>query len=338
MSIKYIMGLDVGGTKTDCLIADEHGHICGYGHAGSGSYEYKGVEHAYQENEKAILAALNDANIELNDLSCIGMGVAGADIDDDYRMLDEKIYTPLFGDTPRVFLNDSFAALRGGTEESFGLVIACGTGVIAAGISPRGEKARAGGWMPEYGDKCTGETLGQEGLNSVWRAREGIIPETLLTELFLERAGLDDIDTFFHDVYTGALSTDKLQPMAQLVFRAGLEGDAIACDILREGGIYLGHMLNAVARKLSMTGESFGISMAGSVFSEGAPILADAMKQIVHTQSPKAYFHQPMWSPIIGALLLGFEKESPIDKSVYIQLTKSILEAEKIYKKQFKLR
>ena len=126
--------------------------------------------------------------------------------------------------------------------------------------------------------------------------------------------------------------------MAQLVFRAGLEGDATACDILREGGIYLGHMLNAVARKLSMTNESFGISMAGSVFSEEAPILADAMKKIVRTQCPKAYFHQPMWSPIIGALLLGFEKESPIDKSVYIQLTKSILEAEKIYKKQFKLR
>jgi N-acetylglucosamine kinase-like BadF-type ATPase len=336
--MKYILGLDVGGTKTDCLIADETGTICGYGNAGSGSYEYNGVESAYLENERAIQAALDAASIQLSDIACVGMGVAGADIDDDYRMLEEQIYTPLLGDTPRVFLNDAFAALRGGAQASYGLVIACGTGAIAAGIAPNGTKARAGGWMPEYGDKCTGETLGLEGLNSVWRAREGIIPPTRLTDLFLERSGCADVDSFFHAVYTGTLPTAILHPMAQLVFQAGLEGDPTACDILRAGGEYLGQMLNAVARKLSMTNEAFGISMAGSVFSEGAPVLAKAMKSTVLAVCPSVHFHQPMWAPIVGALLLGFEKDEPIKEQVYTTLSNSLLEAESTYNKQFKQR
>lgn len=335
--MKYVMGLDVGGTKTDCLIGDETGVVCGFGSAGSGSYEYHGVEAAFVENKKAVECALSDADLSLSDIECVGMGVAGADLPDDFEMLEKEIYEPIFGEIDRVFLNDSFAALRGGTDASYGMVIACGTGVIAAGIAPDGSRARAGGWMPEYGDKCTGETLGMEGLKSVWRAREGIIGATLLTDLFLERSGCGDVDEFFYRVYGGKLSTESLQPMAQLVFRAGLAGDAVACDILGEGGRYLGAMLNAVARRLSMYETAFGVSMAGSVFSEGAPVLREAMEEAVLAECGSARFHKPLWSTVVGALLLGYEKDRPILEEVYERLSMSLDESARKYSKAFRL-
>lgn len=191
--------------------------------------------------------------------------------------------------------------------------------------------------MPEYGDKCTGETIGQEGLKSVWRAREGIIGPTLLTDLFLERSGCSSVDDFFRQIYTKSMSTDVLQPMAQLVFRAGVAGDAVACDILREGGCYLGAMLNAVARSLNMIEVEFGISTAGSVFSEGAPVLREAMETTVVNECPMATFHWPLWTPIVGALLLGFEKEGPISNTVYDALSMSLDDAGKRYSKTFRL-
>jgi N-acetylglucosamine kinase-like BadF-type ATPase len=335
--MKYVMGLDVGGSKTDCLIGDETGLVCGYGCAGSGSYEYHGVEAAFVENKKAVDSALADAGLTLGDIGCVGMGVAGADLPDDFAMLEREIYEPIFGGIDRVFLNDSFAALRGGARASYGLVIACGTGVIAAGISPEGARARAGGWMPEYGDKCTGETLGLEGLKCVWRAREGITGATLLTDLFLERSECGNVDEFFYRVYTGKMSTGVLQPMAQLVFRAGVEGDAAACDILDEGGRYLGAMLNAVARRLSMCDAEFGISMAGSVFSEGAPVLRDAMEETVLAECSLATFHKPLWSTVVGALLLGYEKDGPISEAVCDRLAVSLDESARKYSKAFRL-
>ncbi|MFP6583878.1 MAG: BadF/BadG/BcrA/BcrD ATPase family protein [Candidatus Hydrogenedentota bacterium] len=334
----YILGLDIGGTKIDCIIADEDGKICGFASAGTGSHEYHGIESAAREIEKAVCATLDDADISLGAVQSIGLGVAGADQPSDFPMLEDALYTPLFGDIPRVFVNDAFAALRGGTRASSGLVIACGTGAICAGISPSQERARAGGWMPEYGDRCTGETLGEEGLNSVWRAREDIVPPTLLTELFLERAGYSDVDTLFFDLYNQRLSTDALQPMAQLVFQAGQAGDAVACEILQRGGEYLGMMINAVARKLRMSDSAFAICTAGSVFSQGAPILHDSMAQIVKQVCRNAHFQRPIWIPVVGALLLGFEVENPISDKMYDKISKNLIQSESKYNKSFRVR
>lgn len=336
--MQYILGLDIGGTKTDCIIADEQGHICGFASAGTGSHEYHGIEAAAREIEKALTAALDHADVSLDAVQSIGLGVAGADQPDDFPMLEDAIYTPLFGDIPRVFVNDAFAALRGGTRDSSGLVIACGTGAICAGISPSQERARAGGWMPEFGDRCTGETIGGEGLNSVWRAREDIVPPTLMTDLFLRRADYNDVDALFFDIYNQRLSTDALQPMAQLVFEAGLAGDVVACQILERGGEYLGMMINAVARKLSMTQSDFTICTAGSVFSEGAPVLHEAMAQTVKQACPNAHFQRPIWIPVVGALLLGFEVENPISDKMYDKISKNLVQSESKYNKLFRMR
>ena len=336
--MKHYLGIDVGGTKTDCLIADENGNIEGYGSGGSGSHEYHGIDHARNEVSRALNSALESAGLTLDNITCAGLGVAGADQPDDFPMLETEIYTPLLGDIPRTFVNDSFAALRAAGREASGLVIACGTGVICAGISPTGERARAGGWMPEFGDKCTGELLGQEGLNAVWRAREDILPDTLLTQLFLERAGYTDVDTFFFDVYNKRFDTAKLQPMAQLVFQAGARGDAVASDILSEGGRQLGMLINAVARKLGMAGNAFTVYTAGSVFSEGAPVLFDAMKAHVALESANVTFSKPAWIPVVGALLLAFDHQSALTDERYDQLTRSLIQLGSSLGKPFKTR
>lgn len=336
--MNHYLGIDVGGTKTDCLIADVHGAILGYGSAGSGSHEYHGIDAAREQVSLALNNALQDASLTLDQITHAALGVAGADQPDDFPMLEQAIYTPLLGDTPRTFVNDSFAALRGAGRQPSGLVIACGTGVICAGIGPNGDRARAGGWMPEFGDKCTGETIGKEGLNSVWRAREGIIPETLLTNLFLDRAGYTDPDTFFFDVYNKRFDTAKLQPMAQLVFQAAAQGDPAACEILNEGGRFLGMLINAVARKLGMAATPYTVYTAGSVFSEGAPILFEAMAAQVTLESTEVSFAKPEWIPVVGALLLAFDADHALTDERYDVLSHSLLQLEPKYQKTFQMR
>ena len=99
--MKYYLGLDVGGTKTYCLIADESGEVAGFGRAGCGNYEYHGLESAALENRKAVEQALKSAGISLTNITAIGMGVAGADIPEDYEMLERELYRPLFGAIPQ---------------------------------------------------------------------------------------------------------------------------------------------------------------------------------------------------------------------------------------------
>ena len=320
----HFLGMDVGGTKTYALAADEGGTILGFGKAGCGSYEYHGTEAAARENEAALSAVLEESKLALADISAVGLGVAGADLPEDFEMLEGKIYTPLFGAIPRRFKNDSMAALRGGTRADHGIVIVCGTGSVCAGRNASGEETRVGGLGPEFGDRCTGVGIGEDGLRAVWRARDGIQAPTLLTKKFVERSGLADVEELFRAAYRRTLPTDALEPKAKLVFDAALEGDSAARAILREGGAYLAAMVNAVAAKLRMDSDRFEVIMAGSVFKGESPELIDALKDGIRDQCPDAECRWPAFEPVVGALLMAFEEAGSLSEAVYKGLEASL--------------
>ncbi|MCC6795208.1 MAG: ATPase [Candidatus Hydrogenedentes bacterium] len=334
--MQYFLGLDVGGTKTHCLIGDEKGHVLGFGSAGTGNYEVHGVGPALAENKKAINAALYDAGLTLSAIGGIGMGIAGADIPEDYVMLEREVYTPLFGDIPRDFQNDSMAGLRGGTQSPYGIVIACGTGCVCAGKNKSGDHARAGGLGEEFGDECTGSQIGRDGLQRVWQARDGIISPTLLTDKFIQRAGTRDVEELFIKMYRQQVTYTDLQPMAKLVFEAASEGDAASAEILRRGGEYLAAMVNAVARRLQMTDDVFDVVMAGSVFKGSSPILKDAMLAEIQSECPHARTAMPMFEPVVGALLMAMELHLEITPEIYENLSTQLLAAETRYHTRFK--
>ena len=336
MAKRHYLGLDAGGTKTFCLIADESGRIEGFGRGGAGNYECSGVEPAALENRKAVESALASAGLTLAGLSGIGMGIAGADLPEDYEMLEREIYTPLFGAIPRVFRNDSMGGLRGGTRKPYGIVIACGTGCVCAGVNEAGAHTRVGGLGEEFGDVVSGSSIGARGLQAVWQARDDIIGGTLLTAKFVERAGCADVEELFYKLYRQEIEYDDLQPMAKLVFDAAFDGDAEARAILEWGGRYLGKMVNAVAKRLSMCQAEFDVVMAGSVFKGRSPVLADVMRSAINGQCPKARTVMPVFEPVVGALLMGMELDGEVTESVYQTLSHELDEAEQRYDVGFK--
>lgn len=332
----FYMGIDAGGTKTFALVGDEQGHVLGFGRGGTGNYEGHGVPAARKEIQAAVDGALQSAGLTLDQISGVGMGIAGADVPEDYVMLEEEIFTPILGAIPRVFRNDSMGGLRGGTKEPFGIVIACGTGCVCAGVNRTGHETRVGGISEEFGDKVSGTGIGKLGLRVVWRERDGIVPHTLLTDLFLERSGCKDVDAFFYKMYRNEMTFADLEPMAPMVFEAAAQGDAEACAILEESGVYLGEMVCAAARKLDMCQDTFDVVMAGSVFKGTSPVLADAMRTRIHRECPRARTVMPIFEPVVGTLLLGMELDCKITDEVYARLSASLEAAETKYGTRFK--
>lgn len=320
----HYLGIDAGGTKTFALIGDENGNVLGFGRGGTGNYEGHGVAAAKAEIKKAVDAALDSAGLTIGQIDGIGMGIAGADVPEDYVMLEREIFTPLLGDIPRVFRNDSMGGLRGGLKEPFGIVIACGTGCVCAGVNRAGIETRVGGISEDFGDKTSGTGIGREGLRVVWRARDEIVAHTAMTAMFLERAKCADVDEFFYKMYRGEMTQADLEPLAPLVFDAAALGDAEACKILMDSGDYLGEMVCAVARKLEMCQDDFEVVMAGSVFKGSSPVLADAMSTRIHRECPRAKMVMPIFEPVVGTLLLGMELDCTISDDVYARLSASL--------------
>ena len=332
----YYLGIDAGGTKTFCLAGDDTGAVLGFGRAGAGNYECAGVPAAMTEIKRAMDGALESAGLNLDQIAGIGMGVAGADLPEDYVMLEKELFTPLLGKLPRVFRNDSMAGLRGGTKDPFGVVIACGTGCVCAGINRAGKENRVGGINEDFGDMVSGSSLGTEGLKAVWRCRDGITGPTLLTDKFLERSGCPDVDTFFREMYYGRITYEDLQPMAKLVFDAAFEGDGIACDILEWGGVYLAKMVTAVARHLDMCADTFDVVATGSAFKGISPVLMDTMTTKIHRECPNARPVRALFERVVGALLLGIELDVPMTEARYTVLSRSLEEAETRFGVSFK--
>jgi len=302
----FFLGLDAGGTKTHCLVASDFGRVVGFAKEGCGSYEGVGVAGARTAVQNAIDEALKSGGVPLEDLTAVGLGVAGADLPQDYEMLSREIFDPLLKPIPYVLKNDSFACLRGGTRDSFGVVVNCGTGLIAAGRNRAGDEVRVGGLGPFFGDKTSGPDIAHEGFVAVFRADDGVEQPTILGEMYVEATGTESVRDLLVKVYNGVIDPKKL-PGTEMVFQAAARGDAVAQRILAEAGKELARMGSAVINKLGMNEDSFDLVMAGSVFKGVSPVLIDEMRADIHGVAPGAQLVMPLFEPVVGALLLGME-------------------------------
>lgn len=324
---EYYLGLDAGGTKTYALVGSNDGSISGFGASGVGNYEVRGVDAARVSITEAVQSALDSAGLRLEDITHIGMGIAGADLPEDYTMLEREIFTPLFGAHPRLFRNDSMAGLRAGIRVPYGIVIACGTGCVCAGINPAGEETRVGGINDALGDAVSGTSIGYRALQTIFQARDDVVPPTLMTELIVAQAGCEDVESLFLRMYREEIAQEDIEPVAPLVFQAARQGDAQACDILEWAGRFLGQVVQAAAHRLHMQREAFEVVTAGSVFKGASPVLKDALATALHRHCPDAQLVMPRYEPVVGALLLAMDQHGTMDAAFYERLDQSLMQA-----------
>ena len=76
---RYVAGGDVGSTKTNIIIADEHGRVLGFGASGGGNHQgvgYAGLQHVVAS---ALQQALAQSGIALSAIEGAGIGIGGYD-------------------------------------------------------------------------------------------------------------------------------------------------------------------------------------------------------------------------------------------------------------------
>src|SRR5438876_9738583 len=193
----HVLGIDAGGTKTVCLLADERGTILAEGR-GPGANLHAAGE---LEVEKVLHEVMEEA-IGERDIApaAICLGIAGVDRDDEARTV--RAIMRRIGHKSRVLVvNDALIALVAGAQDAPGIVIIAGTGSIVYGRNARGEAARAGGWGHMIGDEGSGYWIGKEALAAVMRAVDGRGSETRLTEDVLTHFQIADTSQLPRIVY-----------------------------------------------------------------------------------------------------------------------------------------
>jgi N-acetylglucosamine kinase-like BadF-type ATPase len=296
----HVMGIDAGGTKTVCLLADERGHVIAESRGGGANLQSAGELEVEKVLHRVMEEAIDDRDIRPD---AICLGIAGVDREDDANAV-RGIMRRIGFKTRTLVVNDALIALVAGAGDRPGVVVVAGTGSIAYGRNAASQAARAGGWGYLLGDEGGGFWIGRSALMAVVRQFDGRGPETQLTDLVLGEMRLANPTELVHAVYVRGLHRFAIAGIAPVVQRAMDLGDAVAADIVSRAAAELSSAASSVIARLEMRGDVFPTVLAGGVF-RGVPSLIDLMAAKVAEVAPRSDVRRLDVEPAQGAVTLA---------------------------------
>ena len=307
----YYLGIDGGGTKTRCILADET-TVLAKAMSGGSNMIRLGETQTREALHTAIHQACAAARVSPGQIHAICIGVAGASVPE----IAAKIHgilaelAPQIGLTNIEVVGDNVIALEAAFGAGPGVIAIAGTGSIVYGRDAGGRIARAGGWGFAISDEGSGHWIGRRAISAILRARdEGL--ETSLTVMVLQTWKLSNID----DLVQQANSTPPpdFPRLFPIVLRAADEADPIARELLADAGAKLANLAAAVIRRLTPVPpvEMAPIGMlpvamppvatTGSVFRR-SPIVRQVFYNTLQASFPGIDVRQELADPVEGAL------------------------------------
>ncbi|HEY7287516.1 MAG TPA: BadF/BadG/BcrA/BcrD ATPase family protein [Vicinamibacterales bacterium] len=296
----HVLGIDAGGSKTVCLLADEHGAIVSEGRGPGANLHAAGELAVEKVLHEVIEAAVGDRSITP---AAVCLGIAGVDREDEAQTV-RAIMRRLGYRSRAVVVNDALIALVSAAGDAPGVVIIAGTGSIVYGRNASGESARAGGWGHMIGDEGSGYWIGREALSAVMRASDGRGPQTDLTAALLQELEIADISRLPRIVYDRGQPRMAVAALGPLVQRVSDAGDPVAARILERAAEELVLAARSVTSRLEMRGEAFGYHLAGSVFRLVPWLVAELSRRLAEV-APRSSVSTLDAEPAMGAVRLA---------------------------------
>jgi len=302
----YFLGIDGGGTKTRCVLADET-TVLARSMTGGCSVIRVGEQKAREALHAAICQVCDAGKISPDEISAICIGVTGAArpaIADKIRdILSEPISEG--ARTQIEVVGDHEIALEAAFGAGPGMIAIAGTGSIVYGRDAANNIARAGGWGFAVSDEGSGHWIGRRAISLILNARDQGL-DTALTPMILHAWRVATLDELVqHANSTPLPDFPRLFP---IVLRAADEGDSIAGELLADAGSKLAELTAIVIRRLVAFKVADGhmaselpVAMTGSVFRQSSRV-REIFYNELQESVPGIEVRQDLVDPVEGAL------------------------------------
>ncbi len=296
--MKFFLGLDIGGTKTDCALADEN-RILSRAKSGSTKILRQAKADAAVALRDVLDTVSRESGVALADVTASCIGTSGAAVADVTNWLSQQMKMRVGGLLQIV--GDEVITLDAAFPGGAGIIVIAGTGSNVIGRNRNGWTTTAGGWGPELADEGSGSRLGRQTLRGIFAAINAGEDPPLLHRV-LNHLGLHTRDELIASANALGFQFASLMP---LIVEAARDGDAVARSTLQEGGEELAGLALHVIRKLAVTepGIENGLKVAttGSIVTHVEEV-TDAMRQNVLAVYPRIEFVPGTVDPVEGAL------------------------------------
>jgi glucosamine kinase len=268
---RYVAGVDGGGTGTRARLQDAAGRTLGAGRAGPSGLG-QGIDQAWRHVRQALDAAFSDAGmtpVAPGDIA-LGLGLAGAGVATQRAAFLQT--DP--GYALCVLDNDGTTQLLGAHGGQPGIVVAAGTGSVAAALYADGSQRQAGGWGFPVGDEGSGAWLGLRAMQHAQAVLDGRDPASGLSAAVMEQAGADAPALL---AWCAQASPRLYAELAPLVFDAAERGDRPARALLHAAA----RELECLVQALQTRPEPLPVVLCGSVGERLLPLWPTALREQV---------------------------------------------------------
>jgi glucosamine kinase len=230
--IRFLIGVDGGGSGTRAQVCLPDGRVVGRGQSGPSGLG-QGIEQAWRHVLSAIAESFAEAGAPGTAFEdcAIGLGLAGTNVAD-WR--DGFLRTaPTFHQL--VLDSDAHTSVLGAHAGGPGSIVAAGTGSVGEAFYPDGRRKSVGGWGFPVGDEGSGAWLGLAAMREAQCAADGRAADSELTRRILAATGGTAEAMQHWCVKAGQHAYAQLAPIvfdcADLDPRAGRLLDAAAAEL-----------------------------------------------------------------------------------------------------------
>ncbi|AOK32899.1 BadF/BadG/BcrA/BcrD ATPase family protein [Burkholderia cenocepacia] len=283
-ALVFAIGIDGGGTGTRAVLADRDGRELAQGRGGPSGLGL-GIERAWASIGAACADAFTQAGLAFDWSQCaLGCGLAG--VNNAAWLAAFRAQAPLGA---LAIESDAYTTVVGAHGGAPGLIVALGTGSIAAALDAAGACRIAGGFGFPSGDEASGAWLGVRALAYAQQALDGRVPRDAFATALLAETGARDRDALVQ--WSCDANQTIYARLAPIVFAHRTH--PVARALIAQAGDEIGKMIDALDPQHALP-----IALCGG--------LADALAPAVPARHA-ARLRAPLDDSAHGALRLALQ-------------------------------
>lgn len=309
--MRYVIGIDGGGTKTMYALADEQGRLVMKFRNGCTNHDLSGMEQTVKRLLAGICFLAEHANIPLEQIGHVHMALAGIDTEKDRERLEAALRHTLLGAVPHTVENDLWIAFFAQTSEARGAISICGTGHNTGVLMSNGQRLCMRANRYPLGNFGGGRMLCDCALNAAFMSHEHTGDPTLLESHVAACCGCKTLDELAQRVMESGFTYQYGFELPRLLDELANDGDGVARDILADAGRIQAGMTGRMIKYAGMEHKSLPVVLAGSIYCKGTcQALVDAYRAEIHRYCPEARVMILDREPVEGAILCALRQLS----------------------------
>lgn len=270
-SMKYIIGIDAGGTKSELVAYDLDFNpvYCKIGGFGNPAVNL-------DKTVNNIISLIGDCVTDLGREDCvlIAIGMAAVETGNYAQLIKEYVERAFV--VQAVVLNDSELACKAYFGEKDGILAIAGTG-SSCFVQKNGKGQMVGGWSHILGDEGSGYHTVIEVFKNIVYKYDKELPFDKLSKSMLEKIGGSSRSDIMDFIYSNEKNT--IAALFPVIVEFSMQGDRYAVDLLEKAGRHLAELTCTAYKKAGFKG-NVTIGLKGGVFHNSCFIVSSYMNEI----------------------------------------------------------